>query len=222
VLGGSAFVGESSAFAHIASAAPITDERLYRVRVTNPLVNPFAGIPEADASVTVGAIRPQSGKPVVVVDGPFGKPNGSAAGHTAGTVKLKLAGDSGIENDSVSTVDSKCPSGTSVFGVGYALGGSPWAHASSALVSSRLNAYTAILVHPPLDPALGILRRPAALRVLSLCSQTGRPLVLNSGAKATTAHASAPRSPSDRRSPAATWCWSNAAWAASCRGTSRR
>lgn len=198
VLGGSVFIGGTSAFAHIASAAPITDQRLYQVKITNPLVNPFAGIPEADASVTVGAICAQRGKPVVV-DEPFGKPNGSGPRHAAGTVKLKIAGDSGIENNSVSTVDSKCPSGSSVFSGGYALGGSPWAHASSALVSSRINAFTAILVHPPFDPALGHPEATSGVAGPGALLTDGRPLVLNSGAKAATARSSAP--PNGKRPP---------------------
>jgi hypothetical protein len=193
VLGGSAFIGGTSAFAHIASAAPITDRRMYQVKIINPLVNPFAGIPDADASVTVGAICAQSGKPVVV-DGQFGKAKGSDEGHRAGTVKLKFASDGNVENNTVSTVNSTCPRGYSVFSGGYAIGGSPWAHASGALVSSRINAFTTILVNPPFDPSLGILKRPAAFRALSLCSETNKPLILSSSARVATAHtAKAPK-----------------------------
>jgi hypothetical protein len=193
VLGGSAFIGGTSAFAHIASAAPITDRRMYQVKITNPLVNPFAGVPDADASVTVGAVCAQAGKPVVV-DGPFGKAKGSDAGSKAGTVKLKFAADLNVDNNAVSTVDSKCPRGYSVFGGGYAIGGSPWAHAFGALVSSKINAFTTVLVNPPFDPTLGILSRPAAFRVLSLCSETNKPLVLNDRAQVATARpAAAPK-----------------------------
>lgn len=182
VLGGSAFIGGNSGFAHIASAAPITDKRLYEVKVINPLVNPFAGIPDSDAAVTVGAICAQSGKPVVV-DGPFGKPEPSGARREAGTVKLTFAEATGIENNSVTAVSSKCPSGSSAFGGGYAIGGSPWAHAASILVASKDNSFAGVFVHPPFDPTLGILRQRAAMRVLALCSETGRPLVLSSHAQ---------------------------------------
>lgn len=193
VLGGSAFIGGTSAFAHIASAAPITDRRMYQVKITNPLVNPFAGVPDADASVTIGAICAQSGKPVIV-NGAFGAPKGAAAGHRAGTVKLKFADNKNVDNDAVATVDSKCPGGYSVFGGGYAIGGSPWAHASGVLVSSKINSFSTILVNPPFDPSLGILKRPGAFRVLSLCSQRNKPLVLNANAKVATARpAAAPK-----------------------------
>ncbi len=193
VLGGSAFIGGTSAFAHIASAAPITDSRMFQVKITNPLVNPFAGVPEADATVTIGAICAQSGKPVVV-DGAFGPAKGADAGRRAGTVKLKFAENTNVDNDAVATVDSKCPRGYSVFGGGYAMGGSPWAHASGALVSSKINSFTTILVNPPFDPSLGILKRTAAFRVLSLCSQTNKPLVLNDRARVATARpAAAPK-----------------------------
>lgn len=193
VLGGSAFIGGTSAFAHIASAAPLPDSRMYQVKITNPLVNPFAGIPEADASVTIGAICAQSGKPVVV-DGVFGAAKGSGGGGKKGTVRLKFADNTNVDNDAVATVNSKCPSGYSVFGGGYAVGGSPWAHASGALVSSKLNSFTTNLVNPPFDPSLGILKRTAAFRVLSLCTQTNKPLVLSAGARVATARpAAAPK-----------------------------
>ena len=194
VLGGSAFIGGNSAFAHIASAAPITDKRLYEVRVINPLVNPFAGIPDSDASVTVGAICAQSGKPVVV-DGPFGKPQPSGARREAARSVSKFAEATGIENNTVTTINSTCPSGSSVFGGGYAIGGSPWAHAASILVASKDNAFAGILVHPPFDPTLGILRQRAAMRVLALCSETGRPLVFSSHAKVVHGGGSAPPRP---------------------------
>jgi hypothetical protein len=182
VLGGSAFIDGTSAFAHIESAAPLPDKRAYQVKIVNPLVNPFAGVPNADASVTAGAICAQSGKPVVV-DGRFGKPQRSGARREPGTVNLRFAQATGIENNSITDVVSKCPSGYSAFGGGYAIGGSPWAHAASILVASKDNAFAGVFVHPPFDPTLGILRQRAAMRVLALCSETGRPLVLSSHAK---------------------------------------
>jgi hypothetical protein len=142
-------------------------------------VNPFAGIPAADANVTVGAICAVAGKPVVV-DGPFDSGGGHKRGHRADTVKTKYDGEKGIENNSVTAVEAKCPKGTSVFSGGYATGGSPWAHTSAVVVGSRSNSFLVDLVHPPFDPTLGILRQNAAVRVLSLCASKGEPLVLNS------------------------------------------
>jgi hypothetical protein len=179
VLGGSFSIGGNSFFAHAAYAAPIPHRAVYRVTVTNPFVNPFAAIPASEANVTVGAICAVSGKPVVV-DGPFDSAERHKRGHRADTVKSRYGVQKGIENNSVTAVEAKCPKGSSVFGGGYATGGSPWTHTSAVVVGSRSNSFLVDLVHPPFDPTLGILRQNAGMRVLALCADKGEPLVLNS------------------------------------------
>jgi hypothetical protein len=178
VLGGSYSIGGSSFFAHAIEAAPLPYKNMYRVQVTNPFVNPFAGIPAADANVTVGAICAQSGRPVVV-DGEFDQPKNRKPGRRADTGVARVDTQKGIENNSVTTVGAKCPKGHFIYGGGYATGGSPWAHTTAAIVGSRTNAFSADLTHPPFDPALGILRQHAAMRVVSLCTRRGEPLILN-------------------------------------------
>ena len=181
VLGGSVFIDGNSAFAHRTETAPLVKSHMFRAVITNPLVNDFAGIPESTASVQIGAECAVSGRPVVV-DGAFPSASSLKPGKSRGTVKQVLETQTGIDNGSVTNTTAKCPSGTSIFGGGFALGGSPWTHMSDASVASVLNGWYGGIVYPPFDPALGILRRSASMRVLALCAATGQPLVLSSGA----------------------------------------
>jgi hypothetical protein len=178
VLGGSYSIGGSSFFAHASEAAPLPYKNMYRVQVTNPFVNPFAGIPPADANVTVGAICAVTGKPVVV-DGEFGKPRHHKPGKADATIEASIDTQKGIANNSVTAVGAKCPKGHFIYSGGYATGGSPWAHTTASVIGSRTNAFSADLTHPPFDPALGILNQHAAMRVAALCTRRGEPLVLN-------------------------------------------
>lgn len=181
VLGGSYFIGGDAVFAHAAGAFPDVERRLFRVIVANPLANPLPelGGPH-DASVAVGGICAESGKPIVV-DGAFGAPGSPDLGHQPSTVLARRAGADDIENNTVATVDAKCRSDNhAVFGGGYSIAGSLWPYPSSASVLSRQNAYQGELVSPPFDPTLGILRRRASMRSLALCARKGAPIVLNS------------------------------------------
>jgi hypothetical protein len=181
VLGGSYVIGGGSLFAHAAGAAPFLSKSLYRAIVSNPLVNPFAGVPAADASVTVAASCAESGRPVVV-DGPFGAPRSVSNGGLAGTVASSVATERGVLNGDVRKVDSPCRSSSySVFGGGYTIDGSLWAHTASSAVLSKTNDYSATIVTLPSNPSLGVLRAQATLRVASVCSRNGRPLVFNGG-----------------------------------------
>jgi len=192
VLGGSFFIGGESVFAHADDAIPF-NHRSYRVTLTSPLVNPFSGVPRRSASVKVGAICAEIGRPVVV-DGPFGAPKAHKPGKAAGTVSTVRAGADGIENNTITTTDAKCPGGTSVFAGGYVAGGSLWAHTATVSVLSRLNAFRVDFVHPPFNPTLGVLRQHAAIRVLGLCAKNSKPVVFNfAGAAARSA--AAPKKP---------------------------
>jgi hypothetical protein len=172
------------------------------VTLTNPLVNPFAGIPARSASVTVGAICAEIGRPVVI-DGPIGAPKSSKAGKAPGTVSTVLAGDDGIDNNTVSTIAAKCHTGSSIFGGGYVAGGSLWAHTSSAAVLSKDNAYTVNFINPPFNPTLGVLRQHAAIRVLGLCAKNGRPLVFNFGGAAAATPKKKPPKKKPKKKPGA-------------------
>jgi hypothetical protein len=181
VLGGSYLIGGGSVFAHAAGAAPFLDKGLYRAVVANPLVNPFAGVPAADASVTAAAICAESGRPVVV-DGPIGQPGSPTNGGLAPTVSSSVETAPGILNGDVRRVDSGCRSGgSSIFGGGFTIDGTLWGHTSSSAVLSKPNDYSATLVTLPSNPSLGVFKAQASLRVVALCSRNGRPMVFNGG-----------------------------------------
>jgi hypothetical protein len=191
VMGGSYVIGGASLLAHAAAASPIPAENLYRVTVSNPVTNPFATIPPRDASVTVVAQCTASGTPVVA-QGRFKSPK---AVDTDDLYYLKRYGNGlpstvfdrtkqvgGIENGDVQKHDTNCNrGGSSVFGGGYLIDGSFWAHTASSAVLSKTNDYSATIVTPPSNPSLGVFRATAVLRVTVLCTRDGRPMVFNDG-----------------------------------------
>jgi hypothetical protein len=185
-------IGGASLMAHAAAAAPIPAKDVYRVTVSNPVTNPFATIPPRDATVTAVAQCAASGTPVVA-KGRFKAP---AALDTDDLYGVKRRGGSGlpstvfdrtkqvggIENGDVQKHDTNCErGGSSVFGGGYLIDGSSWAHTASSAVLSKTNDYSATIVTPPSNPSLGVFRATAVFRVTALCTRDGRPMVFNDG-----------------------------------------
>ena len=198
VFSGSYAIGGESVFAHAAGAAPFLSQNLYRVTVVNPPINPFGFVRAKDATVTVAAICAASGTPVVV-NGAF-KSGSSAeivpAGGLASNVESHVASGT-VANNSVSKVDSECRSiKDSVFSGGYTVAGSLWADAAIAAVLSKVGAFSATVVNPPVNPSLGVLRSEASVRVAAICARSGRPIVLGPGVtSASVAHAAAKPKP---------------------------
>jgi hypothetical protein len=191
VMGGSYVIGGASLLAHAAAASPIPAQNLYRVTVSNPVTNPFATIPPRDASVTVVAQCTASGTPVVA-EGRFKSPKAvdpddlyhlkRYGNGLPSTVFDRTKQVGGIENGDVQKHDVNCNrGGSSVFGGGYTIDGSFWAHTAGSAVLSKTNDYSATIVTPPSNPSLGVFRATALLRVNVLCARDGRPMVFNDG-----------------------------------------
>lgn len=210
VMGGSFVIEGGSLFAHAAGAAPVVDRNLYRVIISNPRTNPFAGIPPVDAGVTVAAQCAASGRPVVV-DGRFGKtqrpgndPHEIRAGNggLAGTVFDRATRTGGIPNGEVATHGTSCNSGShSAFAGGYTLAGSLWAHALISAVLSKTNRYSATIATLPSNPSLGVFAASTSLTVAVLCARDGRPIVLNGGVTVTRATAKPRAAAKPRKGP---------------------
>ena len=189
VIGGSYIIGGDSVLAHAAGAVPFYSQGLYRVIIVNPPTSPF--IRAQDASVTVAATCAAIGTPVVV-NGPF--PSGSVGngpgGVTGGpipsglpsTVSTGVATDT-VPNQAVHQVDSVCHSTKdAVFSGGYTLSNALFADAASAAVLSKIGAYSATVVNPGINPALGVTESPATVRVTALCARAGQPIIVNADA----------------------------------------
>jgi hypothetical protein len=194
VFSGSYAIGGESVFAHAAGAAPFLSENLYRAIIVNPPINPFAFVRAHDASVTVAAICAASGTPVVV-NGPFQQPGSSngfmPVGGLGSTVVSDVTADS-VPNDSAKKIDSLCRSiKYSPFSGGYTLSGSLFATAATAAVLSKIGAFSATVVNPPVNPSLGVLRSEASVRVAAICARNGRPIILGPGAVPASAHQAA-------------------------------
>jgi hypothetical protein len=88
-----------------------------------------------------------------------------------------------VPNGAAHKIDSVCLSATdAVFSGGYTLDGSLFADAASAAVLSKIGAYSATVVNPGVNPALGVTDSPATVRVAALCARAGQPIILNGGA----------------------------------------
>ncbi len=204
VFSGSYAIGGESVFAHAAGAAPFLSQNLYRVIVVNPPINPFGFVRARDASVTVAAICAVSGTPVVV-NGAFGSGSSNSfipVGGLPSNVESHVATGT-VPNGDVKKVDSECRSiKDSVFSGGYTVAGSLWAHAPIAAVLSKVGAFSATVVNPPVNPSLGVLRGDASVRVAAICARSGRPIVLGPGVTAaSSAHTAAKPKPRRPKTP---------------------
>jgi hypothetical protein len=183
VIGGSYLIGGDSVLAHAAGAAPFWRDDFYRAIIVNPPTSPFVRAQEA--SVTVVAECAVNGKPLVV-DGQFPSApggNGPKATDAPQTGNMTThTEETLVSNGRVSKLDSECDSkNVSVFGGGYTISGSLFAHAPIAAVLSKTRAYSATLVNPGVNPALGVTKSPARIQVAALCAESGVPIVPNPG-----------------------------------------
>jgi hypothetical protein len=195
VIGGSYIIGGNSVMAHAAGAVPFYSQGLYRTIIVNPPTGPF--LRAQDASVTVAAICAAIGTPVVVKGAfPDGPPSNHPGGATsspipsglASTVSTDQATDS-VPNQAAHKVDAACHSTKdSVFSGGYTLSNAVFAQAPISAVLSKIAAFSATVVNPGVNPALGVAEEPAVVRVTAMCARSGQPIVVNADASPAVAH----------------------------------
>jgi hypothetical protein len=177
VFGGS-YVIQNSVLAHAAGAAPFFKQGLYRAIIVNPSAGAF--ISPQNASVNVNALCGVEGRPLVV-DGPYpGSPKEHEPPLFAGSV-LDHISSATVPNGGVKKIDAKCGKDASVFGGGYTLDGALFADAAAAAALSKISAFSATVVNPNVNPALGVQESAADVKVAALCSEDGADVVLSTG-----------------------------------------
>jgi hypothetical protein len=105
-----------------------------------------------------------------------------------------------VGNGDVKKIDSTCGSEESVFGGGYTFSGAIFADAASAAALSKISAFSATVVNPGVNPALGVRESAASVRVAALCTSDGDEVVLNTnGTGREDARAARPTLPRNNR-----------------------
>ena len=85
-----------------------------------------------------------------------------------------------MTSGSVKTVFAKCPSGYSVFGGSYLIGGQLGAHdPTAAAVGSKKNTFGVTVVNPPVNIDAGIPRTTAEVTAVATCAKRGTPIIVD-------------------------------------------
>ncbi len=101
-----------------------------------------------------------------------------SAKKRGGTIILVVGSRVSIQPGDLQDSAAKCPSGYSVIGGSYGIGGSSaYAHAVDASVLSKANSYSVSVVNPPANPTLPGSGQAAELTVAANCAKTGSPIV---------------------------------------------
>ena len=147
--------------------------------------NPSLGVFRASASLSVSVLCTRDRRPIVFNDGPVparasaAKPKKKPK-KLRGTVKIVQKKLGGVTSGNVKTVFAKCPSGYSVFGGSYLIGGnSVLTHPTAAAVGSKKNTFGVTVVNPPVNINAGIPRTTAEVTAVATCAKRGTPIIVD-------------------------------------------
>jgi hypothetical protein len=107
-----------------------------------------------------------------------GVPSASSKSKPTGTIILVENNSGTIAPGEIVDTAAKCPSGYSIVGGSYEIGGSSvYAHATAAAIASKQNLYGVTVVNPPPNPVLPGSGQDAKVLVGADCARTGTAVV---------------------------------------------
>jgi hypothetical protein len=174
-----------SLWAHALISAVLSKANDYSATIATPPSNPSLGVFAASTSLTVGVLCARDGRPIVLNEVGSGAraaapPKKKGPPRRQGTVKIALKKVGGVASGTVKTVSAKCPSGYSIFGGSYLIGGnSVLTHATAAIVASKTNSFVVTAVNPPATINAGIPRTTAEVTAVATCARRATPIVVD-------------------------------------------